>query len=123
MKLWRDEFTEMSRYQTVEEYIESRRKIIDFQGIDNPIYLSMHISAQKVLQWDEYQTDVLILRKAEDGPFRYLVDANWNSEKALDLACNNKSYQTPIMKIRGSERDILEKKINNELSLEKCEWI
>lgn len=123
MKLWRDEFTELARYQTVEKYIESRRKIIDFQGIDNPIYLSMHISAQKVLQWDEYPTDVLILRKAEDGPFRYLVDAKWNSEKALDVACNNKSYQTPIMKIRGNERDILEKKINNELSLEKCEWL
>lgn len=123
MKLWRDEFTELARYQTVEKYIESRRKIIDFQGIDNPIYLSMHISAQKVLQWDEYPTDVLILRKAEDGPFRYLVDAKWNSEKALDVACGDKRYQMPIMKIRGAERDILEKKINDELSLEKCEWL
>ena len=35
----------------------------------------------------------------------------------------DKSYQTPIMKIRGAERGILEEKINDELSLEKCGWI
>jgi len=35
----------------------------------------------------------------------------------------DKRYQTPIMKIRGEERKIIEEKINNELSLEKCEWI
>ena len=123
MKLWRDEFTEIARYPSVEKYIESRKKIIDFQKINDPIYLAMHVSAQKVLQWDEYPTEGLLLKKAEDGPFRYLVDAKWDSEKALDLACMDKRYQTPIMKIRGEERKIIEEKINNELSLEKCEWI
>ncbi len=123
MKLWRDEFSELGRYENVEKYIESRKKIINFQKINNPNYLAMHISAQKVLQWDEYPTDGLILKKAEDGPFRFLVDAKWDSEKALKLACSDKRYQMPIMKIRGAERDILEKKINDELSLEKCEWL
>jgi hypothetical protein len=123
MKLWRDEFSEIGRFPSVEKYVESRRKIVDFQGINNPIYLAMHVAAQKVLQWDEYPTEGLILRKAEDGPFRYLVDAKWDSEKGLKLACMDKSYQTPIMKIRGAERNVLEKKINDELSLEKCEWI
>ena len=103
--------------------MESRKKIINFQKINNPIYLAMHISAQKVLQWDEYPMEGLILKKAEDGPFRFLVDAKWDSEKALKLACSDKSYQMPIMKIRGAERKVLEEKINDELSLEKCEWL
>ena len=61
--------------------------------------------------------DGFILRKAEDGPFRYLVDTKWDSHKALELACMDKSYQTPIMKIRGAERGILEEKINDEFKI------
>lgn len=123
MKLWRDEFLEIGRFPSVEKYVESRRKIVDFQGINNPIYLAMHVAAQKVLQYDKYPMDGLILKKAEDGPFRYLADTKWDSNKGLELACMDKSYQTPIMKIRAEERKVLEEKINDELSLEKCEWI
>lgn len=124
MKLWRDEFTQLSNYNNVDEYLESRKKLgVDFQGISIPNYLAMHISAQKVLQKDKYPIHRLLLRKAENGPFKYLVDSGWNSEKALKLACNNKMYQTPIMKIRGCERKILESKLHNELSINKCNWI
>jgi hypothetical protein len=123
VRLWRDEFSEIGKFPNVEKYVESRRKFVDFQKIDNPIYLAMHVSAQKVLQVDKYPLELLILKKAEDGPFRYLVDTKWNSEKALDVACSDKRYQEPIMKIRGAERGILEKKINDDLSIEKCEWI
>jgi len=65
----------------------------------------------------------LILQKAEDGPFRYLIDAKWNSEKAVRLACSDSRYTTPIIKLRGRERSVLEKEINGELSNEICEWI
>ncbi len=123
MKLWRDEFSELGRYESVEKYVESRKKIINLQRINDPNYLAIHVACQKVLQWDEYPMEGIILRRAEDGPFRYLVDTKWNSEKALELACVDKSYQGKIMKLRGEERNILEKKINDELSLEKCEWL
>lgn len=123
MKLWRDEFSEIARYPSVEKYIESRKKLIYFQKIMDPNYLAIHISAQKVLQWDEYPMEGIILKKAEEGPFRYLVDTKWDSEKGLKLACMDKSYQAPIMKLRGYERKVLEEKINDELSLEKCEWL
>ena len=41
-------------------------------------------------------------------PFKYLVDSDWDSYKAVELACSNKSYQTPILKMRGIERPIVE---------------
>ena len=63
------------------------------------------------------------MQKAEDGPFRYLVDAKWDSEKAVELACMNPSYQAPIMKIRGPERAALEKRLDYDLTVEKCGWI
>ena len=85
--------------------------------------MAIHVAAQKVLQIDKYPLDSFILRKAEDGPFKYLVDAKWDSEKALHLACSNKKYQFPIMKMRGAERNVLEKGIDYDLSPTICEWI
>lgn len=124
MRAWRDEFIKMIDFVTIEEYIKSRIKMgVNIQKINDPIYLAMHVAAQKVIQIDKYPLKDLILRKAEDGPFKYLVDAKWDDEKALELACMDKSYQKPIMKMRGGERDILEKNIDLSLSLEKCGWL
>ena len=124
MRLWRDEFSELANYITVEKYVESRKKMgVDFEKIGGPIYLAMHVAAQKVLQLDKYPLESLYLQKAEDGPFRYLVDAKWDSHKAVRLACEDPSYQGPIMKIRGAERGVLEAEINNELSNERCGWL
>jgi hypothetical protein len=123
MKLWKDEFIELSKFPDVKSYIEAKKEQVDFQKISDPHYLAMHIGAQKVLQIDKYPIKNLILRKAEDGPFKYLVDSQWDSAKGLEIACNNKSYHKPIMKMRGLERRILEEKIDNELSLEKCNWL
>ncbi len=124
MRLWRDEFVNMSEYVTVEEYIKSRIKMgVDIQKINDPIYLAMHVAAQKVLQIDKYPLKGILLRKAEDGPFKYLVDTNWEAEKALELACVDRSYQKPIMKMRGGERNELEKNIDLSLSLERCGWL
>lgn len=124
MRAWRDEFIKIREFVTVEEYIKSRINMgVNIQKINDPIYLAMHVAAQKVIQIDKYPLKDLILRKAEDGPFKYLVDAKWDDEKALELACMDKSYQKPIMKMRGGERDILEKNIDLSLSLEKCGWL
>jgi hypothetical protein len=124
IKKWRDEFTQMANFIAVKDYIESRRKMgVDFQGISDPHYLAIHIAAQKVLQIDKYPIDSLILKKAEDGPFKYLVEAKWDSGKALQLACSNQKYQAPIMKMRGDERNELEKRIEFDLSPEICGWV
>jgi hypothetical protein len=123
VKKWRDEFSKIAQYSCVEQYVNSRIQMgVDIEKITIPIYLAMHVSAQKVLQLDQYPMESMILRKAEDGPFRYLVDAKWDSEKAVRAACLDPSYQTPILKLRGGERSVLEKGIEDEFSEEKCGW-
>jgi hypothetical protein len=114
----------MAQFQTVEEYVQSlRSEGVDVQGIDAPYYLAMHMACQKVLQKMHYPLDSLYLQKAEDGPFHYLVDTKWDSQKAIELACRKPAYQRPIMKIRGSERDALEKRIDHDLTVETCGWM
>ena len=123
VKKWRDEFSKIAQYSCVEQYVNSRIQMgVDIEKITIPIYLAMHVSAQKVLQLDQYPMESMMLRKAEEGPFRYLVDAKWDSEKAVRAACLDPSYQTPILKMRGSERIIVEKGIDDEFSEENCGW-
>jgi hypothetical protein len=124
VRRWRDEFSQIGKYPSVEKYVLSRKEMgVNYDGIGAPIYLAMHVSAQKVLQIDKYPLDSLILRKAKDGPFRYLTENGWDSEKALKFACKNKQYQGPIMKMRGDERKVLEPKIDSDFSVEKCGWL
>jgi hypothetical protein len=124
IELWRDEFCKMIEYPNVEKYIESRKEMgVDYEKISIPDYLAIHIAAQKILQINKYPLSQLILKKAEDGPFKYLTQSNWDSEKALRLACNNNKYQSPIMKMRSHERNALEKYIESDLSIEKCNWL
>jgi hypothetical protein len=107
IKRWRDEFSEIGQFPNVDGYVESRKKMgMNLQKISNPNYLAIHIAAQKVLQIDNYPRNRLILQKAEDGPFRYLVEAGWNSEKAVRWGIAN---QFLMMKFRGGERAELEK--------------
>jgi hypothetical protein len=124
IRKWKEEFLKLADYINVEKYVESRKKMgVDFEKIATPIYLAMHVAAQKVIQIDKYPLDTLILKRAEDGPFKYLVDAKWDSEKALKLACANKKYQEPILKMRGDERKVMEKEIEYDLSSDKCGWL
>jgi hypothetical protein len=123
VQLWKEEFSQVARYPTVDDYVESRIQMgVDIKRINTPFYLSMHVAAQKVLQIDRYPLESMILRKAEEGPLRYLVDAKWNSEKAIRLACSDPSYQTPILKMRGNERTILDQELEGEFSEKKCGW-
>lgn len=124
MRLWRDEFLELGQFETVDTYLESRKTMgVDFEKINGPNYLAIHVAAQKILQIDKYPLNLLILKKAEDGPYRYLTENNWDSEKAVRAACKNRSYQSPIMKMRKAERNILEQKIDSDLSPEMCGWL
>lgn len=112
MKLWRDEYSEIAKFVNVEKYIESRKGYIDFGNINYPIDFAQYISLQKVLQMDKYPLDSLILRVSEEGPMKYLVDAKWNSEKAVNLACIEKKYQTPLIRFRDEEIKFLERNID-----------
>ena len=124
IKLWKQEFLEMAAFKDIHSYLDSRKKMgINFEKIRDPHYLAIYIAALKVMQFDRYPQDTLILRDSEEGPFKYLRDALWHPDKALQLACSNKSYQEPLMKLRSDERNILEKELDYELSCSKCGWL
>lgn len=124
MRAWRDEFSKLADYPSVSDYVASRQTLgVDISKIIAPDYLAQHVAAQKVLQIDRYPQDRMYLRCAEDGPFRYLVDNDWDSAKALAAACAAPAtYQTPIMKLRGVERGVLESALDRDLSVERCGW-
>lgn len=124
LQLWRDEFSEIARFPSVSDYVESRKRAgVDVQEIHGPIYLAMHVSAQKVLQLDKYPQDQMILRVAELGPFRYMDETTWDSKKGLQLACQNKEYQAPMLKLCSAQRKALDEEIEGELSEERCGWL
>lgn len=112
MRLWRDEFLMLSTFTNAQEYTDSRRKMgVNFQKIDVPDYLAIHISAQKVLQIDKYPLDRLLLYKAEDGPYKYLQDTQWDSILAMFEASRNPSLSYPLLKMRGIERGFYTKNL------------
>lgn len=109
---WCAEFLETANYDTIDEYIKNVKESgIDLQKIDMPEYLAIHVAAQKVLQTNK-NTYNIVLFSAENSPYKYLSDANWNSKLALnnlaDKKIRNYYYQFPIIKIRGLERNILD---------------
>jgi hypothetical protein len=124
IKLWKDEFLEIANFRDIQGYLDSRKKMgVNFEKIRDPHYLAIYIAALKVFQIDNYPLDTLILRDSEEGPFKYLKDALWYPERAMKLACSNKEYQTPLMKMRSDERNVLENELEYNLSCKKCNWL
>ena len=109
---WRDTFMSITKYGGVDEFLAAMKEMdVDFQGLDIPQYLAIHIAAQKVLQMDMGSGEIqrtMVLLKAEDGPFKYLSRNNWDSRKAIEDLCNGNN-SAPMIKFRGAEREILEK--------------
>jgi hypothetical protein len=121
MKLWLQEYLNVSKYASIEEYVNSRKEMdIDITKINGPIYLFQHVAAQKVLQIDKYPIDKLSLSMAEEGPYKYLVEANWDSNKGVHSLCDDENGYYSIIKMRGGERRIFE---DNYDKLSNCECI
>lgn len=112
IKLWLDCFLLLNHFEISEGYIVWVKSYnVDLQNI--PIillsYLTMHAAAQflfQVLLTPEQIANHFCLYKAEDGPFLYLVKANWKSEDAFE---NMDYLRMPIVKLRGDDRKTLEK--------------
>lgn len=121
IKLWNAEFKKINSYPDIADYI-SKRVIsdlkIDVQNISPGMqtYLAQHVAAQVVLQKQftpaEIQT-ILYVSPASKGPFKYLVDNQWESDNALrslcDIDINNTENLPQLIKLRGAERKALEK--------------
>ena len=125
IKKWRDEFVSILEYPNIAKYIESRiRMNIQLsEHYTDPISNAIQIAAQKVIQVDRYPLDSVLLKAVEDGPMKYLNDAKWNSEKALQTLCSNTKNKYPIFILREEDCNELNKRIDFDLSNEICKWI
>jgi hypothetical protein len=108
---WRDEFMNANKFSNVEEALESLKKQgVQYDKISGPVYLFMHICAQKVLQKDMSPDEIkktFFLRTAEDTALKYLDVNGWDSGKALESLCRGENVM-PLIKFRGAERGYLE---------------
>ena len=112
MSDWSDEFLSTRNHKTIEDYL----KDIESQGINTskvPIqeYLTMHVSAQKIIQKNPKKYNILVFA-ACSGPLKYLCEANFDDEKAVKNLLDPEKHATyhkyTFVKICGSQRKILE---------------
>lgn len=108
---WKDTFMRLNDYSTVQDYVDALKGWgTDPQDIPESLqnYLAIHMAAQYVLQVRKYPTANMVVLRCEDGPFKYLVDNEWNSEKAVrDVV--EKHVNSNIIKLRGDDRKVFEK--------------
>lgn len=124
VRRWRDEFITLKNFSFDAEYIKNvKARGVNIDGIPESMqeYLSQHAAAQVVLQEQEYPLDRLSLRKAEDGPYKYLVVNGWKNYDALKAACADPRLRIPFLKVRSVERNVLEKHPDEFLN-SKCHW-
>jgi hypothetical protein len=125
VRRWRDAFVNLKNFDSDADYLKDLKgRGVNIDGIPESMqeYLSQHAAAQVVLQEEAYPLERLSLRKAEDGPYKYLVKHNWNNYAGLKDACENPELRVPFLKIRSLERNILEKH-PDEFSNDVCHWI
>lgn len=123
VNMWRTELMRINEYDAVSDYIHDVRKNgVDTQNIPSSLlsYLAIHVAAQSVLQKqlnNNVQKHVKVF-KAEDGPFRYLSQNGWESQRSFSAMCEDEDLlSNGFFKMRGSERDYLER---NEGILTAC---
>jgi len=116
IKGWKRAFFSLDTFVTVKDAVEYMKYLgIDLQNISNIEYLFIHVAAQYVMQTDPSVLRTMRFMKAEDGPYRYLSQNDWDSRKALENLCKGDS-RTGLIKFRGHERKILQE----EKDLQEC---
>lgn len=105
IKDWRAEFNTLLKYKDVISFVRSLEfKKVDFQAIDIPYYLTMHISCLSILKNNTY---ALSLLTAEEGPLQYLK-SSFMSPIFFPIICISQGLNAPIVKLRGGERNIID---------------
>jgi hypothetical protein len=118
MKSWKNEFLRTNQFETIENYLDDvhKRKRVDFQHIDkydDSSYLTMHVAAQKVLQYNKYPLRKLHLEEAESGPLKYRLYRKGKlsvKQRVERLAKHfSKWISYPFIKFTGEDRHVIEK--------------
>lgn len=110
---WKNTFIKINNFDTSDDYVNYIKNLgVYVDGIDGQNYLTMHVAAQYVIQkmmsWDDINTK-LSLQRAEDGPFRHMVQNDWNGYEGVKSLCNNDKEKSIVIKFRGGEREIIDK--------------
>lgn len=118
IKLWLQCFSIINEHDDLNTYVNwvKNDQYVDLQEINDPVYLTIHVACQHMLQkflTSEQARSKIYLEKAEDGPLKYLAENEWDSRKALEKACGDPSLKTLVFKMRSVERRELER--NREL--------
>ncbi len=121
IKEWFNEFISTNRFDNMNDYINHVKNNlkINISGIPDHVqnYLGMHVVSQVVLNKKKFDKDNnetvynedITFYKAEDAPFKYLCNNNWNAEKAINSLLTDSSLWTvPLIKLRSAERNYME---------------
>lgn len=110
MKLWKDDFF---YYLQVgyKKYMKTINNKVDIQNIDNPKYLTMHVSAQKIMTQNPHLIKEIFSIKSGSDPFYLHFKMDWDITKLSEYICKNKDveYVPKMIKFRGTDREIFEK--------------
>jgi hypothetical protein len=110
VKAWLKESKYMTTFKSEDDYVtfvKNEGKTENFENLTLP-YLVMHLTLARVYQANPALYKVQIFDSiAEDGPFRYLHDVEWNSEKAIINFKNGLASKQKLVKIRGMERKFI----------------
>ena len=114
INLWKNEFITYLRMGH-KPYMETFPKDIDFQKFGNSQYLTMHAGAIKIMHDKNLDELKLLTIPSSEGPFGIQMDLKWIYYDLADFLATNTNYDKYkyFIKIRGYERYILDKYLNN----------
>lgn len=104
---WLNEAIFMTTFDNELAYIDYIKNNMhtDIQGLESLLpYLVMHLCATVVEQRNPAKYN---LNMMHTYPFDYLHAGGWDSRLAFKKLCMQKELQTPLVKMRGTERDFL----------------
>jgi hypothetical protein len=115
---WKDEFFSTRYFKLIDDYLDNvREEQISFQNIYDPEYLTIHISAQKILQKNIDKYD-LCLFSACSGPFVSSCSTNWHFEISIENLTNNNTckeyWRYPFLKLIRHDRNYFDNNINKD---------
>jgi len=114
---WKTEFIRTDNFDDIDDYLHDviDNHSISIQNIQGPNYLTIHVSAQKILQKNRGKYNIFVFQ-AERGPYQYLALNEWDSERSIQHITNptkNRAFfDFPIIKMRGCERGPMDQNPN-----------
>jgi hypothetical protein len=120
---WKAEFMRINDFSSSFTYVEN----VNFNGIDLQnlgwmrYYLAILVAAQSILQRKKI-SHMISVDRAEDGPFKYPSDYNWDMRRATEELCERPfRLYSPFIKFTSKGRKVLTKNDKNiELVIANC---